>query len=128
MRAIRWAAATLGWSSLVLLAVVVYVLLIAAEFRVVEIAWLDFVLAVLQATAFGWLLLFTWTARRQELRSYVGRPGAGGRHPHPPPPPAGAARPGTGFAVLAGVVALIGFGIYLVRPLTIIHAPLWVIV
>jgi hypothetical protein len=113
---------------MVLLALVLYALVIAAEFQVIGIAWLDFVLALLQAMAFAWLLLFAWTARRQELRSYVGPRATHSRHPHAPAPPARGGRPGSGFAVLAGLVGLIGFGIYLVRPLTIIHAPLWLIV
>src|SRR4051794_19806343 len=131
MKAARWFGVRFGWVPTALLVAVLLVLLTAVEARVLEAAWLDFFLAILQATGGAMLLLGAWVAERRELD---GRPrrkdrSGSGRHPHVPAAPTSTpGRPTMRMAVLVASILLVAGGLYLVRPLSILHGPAWIVV
>src|SRR5690242_17275820 len=103
MRATGRLAETLGWLSTILLALIVLVVVSAAELRVIEVPWLDFVLAILQATGLAWVLFFAWSERRAELRAHV----AGGHHVHAKPPVARQRDPALRFVAVVVPLAVL---------------------
>jgi hypothetical protein len=121
MRATRWLAATLGWLPTVLIFLIVLVFVSAIEMRIIEVAWLDFFLGLVQSTAAALLLFEAWSTRRSELGRY-GRPRRKTRVPVPPAP----TRTAHFVGILVPVATLLVLA-YLVRPISIIHGPLWLV-
>ena len=133
MRVARWLSRALGVLPTALLILVTAILVISLESRLIEAAFVDFLLAVFQLTGAAWLVFVIWRMRRAELRAYLEHAHHQSGKSHVPPPPgarrvSGARWPSAGMAVTALLIAGIALAAYLVRPLAIIHGPLWLVV
>jgi len=131
MRVARWLSRALGVLPTALLILVAVVLVISLEARLIDAAFVDFLLAVLQLIGGAWLVFEIWRMRRAELRAYLdhGHPSAKKSHvPRPPGARQSVRWPAAGLAVTAALVTAVAVTAYLVRPLSIIHGPTWLIV
>lgn len=133
MRVARWLSRALGVLPTALLILVTAILVISLESRLIEAAFVDFLLALFQLTGAAWLVFVIWRMRRAELRAYLEHAHRQSGKSHVPPPPgarrvSGARSPSAGMAVTALLIAGIALAAYLVRPLAIIHGPLWLVV
>jgi hypothetical protein len=129
MRATRWLAGVLGWVPTVAVAALLLLGVVVGEIRFVPVPWIDFLLSAGETIVVTYLLVAVWSQRRRELAATVHprkRSGAVAHHDHRTAP--APQLPSTRAALGVGVVVMVVlFGLYLVRPLSIIHGPLWLV-
>lgn len=70
-----------------LLVLVAVVLVISVEARLIDVASVDFVLAVLQLIGGSWVVFEIWRMRRAELRAYLDHGHHATKKSHVLPPP-----------------------------------------
>jgi hypothetical protein len=132
MRAAQWLGRVLGWVPTALLAAVLLGVVIAATSRLIDVPVVDFILSIAETVALAWLLVGAWTRQRRELAARGAHKPVPARHPRVREVPSRISQRERTSARLralafAASLAIVLTVLYLVRPLPILHGPLWVI-